>query len=66
LLNELKAEQMPGLNPTGKRMTVAVGPTGQMEASIYRTGSTNEEVIRVLAKYGIEESTEAELPKSTR
>ncbi len=47
-------------------MRVAVGPTGRMDAFIYRTGSTNEEVIRVLAKYGIEESTEAELAKSTR
>jgi len=57
---------MPGLNPTGKRMTAAVGPTGRMDAFIYRTGSTNEEVIRVLAKCGIEGSTEAELAKSTR
>jgi len=64
-LNELKAEHMPGLNPTGKRMTAAVGATGRMDALIYRTGSTNEEVTRVLAKYGIEASTEAELAKST-
>jgi len=46
-------------------MTAAVGATGRMDALIYRTGSTNEEVTRVLAKYGIEASTEAELAKST-
>jgi hypothetical protein len=60
LLNDLKAV-MPGLTPTGKRLMVAVGPTGRIDAFIYRTGQADEDVIRVLEKYGIEAYTEADL-----
>ncbi|HEY4776614.1 MAG TPA: hypothetical protein VIH56_03060 [Candidatus Acidoferrales bacterium] len=63
LLDELKAEHMPGLMQTGKRIAVAVGPTGRMDAFIYRTGLTDEETLRILKKYGIDASTEAELAK---
>jgi hypothetical protein len=62
-LDELKAIHMPGLMQTAKRIAVAVTHTGQMNASIYRTGMTDEEVIRVLEKYGIEAYTEADLAK---
>jgi hypothetical protein len=61
LLDDLKAVHMPGLTPTGKRLTVAVGPTGRIDAFIYRTGMADEEVIRVLGKYGIDAYTEADL-----
>jgi hypothetical protein len=61
LLNDLKAIHMPGLTPTGKRLMVAVGPTGRIDAFIYRTGLPDEEVIRVLEKYGIDAYTEADL-----
>ena len=61
LLDDLKAVHMPGLVPTGKRMMVAIGPTGRVDAFIYRTGQTDGDVIRVLEKYGIEAHTEAEL-----
>jgi len=37
MLDELKAEHVPGLTPTGKRMMVAVGPSGRMDGFIYRT-----------------------------
>jgi hypothetical protein len=61
LLDDLKAVHMPGLTPTGKRMMVAVGPTGRIDAFIYRTGLSDEEVLRVLEKHGIDAQTEADL-----
>jgi hypothetical protein len=66
LLDDLKAVHMPGLTPTGKRLMVAVGPTGRIDAFIYRTGMLDEDVIRVLRKYGIEAYTEADLAKTQR
>jgi hypothetical protein len=61
LLDDLKAVHMPGLTLTGKRLMVAVGPTGRIDAFVYRTGQADEVVIRVLEKYGIEAYTEADL-----
>lgn len=66
LLDDLKAVHMPGLTPTGKRAMVAVGPTGRIDAFIYRTGMSDEDVIRVLEKYGIDAYTEADLAKTPR
>jgi hypothetical protein len=66
LLDDLKAVHIPGLTPTGKRLMVAVGPTGRIDAFIYRTGQPDEDVIRVLAKYGIDAYTEADLAKTQR
>ena len=63
LLDELKAVHMPGLTQTGKRLAAAVSASGRMDAFIYRTGMTDEEVIRVLGKYGIEAYTEANLAR---
>lgn len=63
LLDELKAIHMPGLTPTGKRMMVAVNPSGRVDAFIYRTGMPDEAVVRVLERYGIEAYTEADLAK---
>ena len=57
LLDELKAVRMPGLTPPGKRMMLAINQSGRMDAFIYRTGLTDEEVICILAKYGIEAHT---------
>jgi hypothetical protein len=63
LLDDLKAVHMPGLTPTGKRLMVAVGPTGRIDAFIYRTGLSDEDVICVLEKHGIDAHTEADLAK---
>ena len=63
MLDELKAVHMPGLTQTGRRMMGVVGPSGRMDAFIYRTGMTDAEVFRVLEKYGIEAYTEADLAK---
>lgn len=54
LLDELKVEHVPSLTPTGKRLSVVVGPTGRVDAFIYRTHPmTDEGVVRILKKYGI-------------
>ncbi|MGA8025345.1 MAG: hypothetical protein WCC18_14605 [Candidatus Acidiferrales bacterium] len=63
LLDELKAVHTPGLTPTGKRMMVALGPSGRIDAFIYRTGMPDADVVRVLEKYGIDARTEADLVK---
>lgn len=55
LLDDLKAEQVPGLTPTGKRVSAVVGPSGRIDAFIYRTATMlDAEIIRILAAYGIE------------
>src|SRR5271170_3134596 len=64
LLDDLKAVHMPGLTPTGKRLLVAGNPGGRVDAFIYRTGLSDEDVIRVLGKYGIDAYTEADLAKT--
>jgi hypothetical protein len=62
MLDELQAEHVPGLTPNGKRMMVAVTPSGRMDGSIYRTTSmADEDVIRILRKYGIEANAETDL-----
>jgi len=66
LLDDLKAIHMPGLTPTGKRLMVAVGPTGRIDTFIYRTGMTDDDVISVLGKYGIDAYAEADLAKTQR
>jgi hypothetical protein len=54
LLDELKAEDIPGVTQAGKRMSAAVGPDGPV-AFIYRTTPmSDEDVIRILGKYGIQ------------
>jgi hypothetical protein len=42
----------------------AVGPTGRIDAFTYRTGMPDEDVIRILKKYGIDAYTEADLAKT--
>jgi hypothetical protein len=65
MLDELKAEHVPGLTPTGKRMMVAAGPSGRIDGFIYRTTPTaDEDVVRILRKYGIDANTEADLASS--
>jgi hypothetical protein len=55
MLDELKAEHVPGQTPTGKRLTVVVNPSGGVDAFVCRTAPmSDEEVIRVLRKYGVE------------
>jgi len=57
LLDELKAEHVPSLTSSGKRVTVVLAPQDSMDAFIYRTQSTSdEEVVRILSKHGIEAS----------
>jgi hypothetical protein len=54
LLDELKAEHIPSLTPTGKRLSVVVGPSSRIDAFIFRTTTMpDEEVLRILGKYGI-------------
>jgi hypothetical protein len=61
LLNELKAEHVPSLTPTGKRMSVVLSPNGRLDAFIYRTNAMPEtRVIRILGKYGIQASVGSE------
>jgi hypothetical protein len=55
---------LPALTPAGKRLMVALGPTGPIDAFIYRTGMSDEDAIRVLEKYGIDAYTEADLAKT--
>jgi hypothetical protein len=54
LLDDLKAEHVPGVTPAGKRMTMVVEEGGRIVAFIYRTAPLrDEEVVRILAKHGI-------------
>jgi hypothetical protein len=54
LLNRLKAEHVPSFTPTGKRMCVVVGPTGRLDAFIYRTAiMSDKEVVHILKENGI-------------
>jgi hypothetical protein len=57
LLDDLKAEHVPGLTPTGKRLSAVISPNGRSDVFIYRTAAvSDEETLRVLGKYGIEAS----------
>ena len=61
LLNDLKAEHVPSATPVGKRMAVTLGPSGRTDAFIYRTTPIpDDQVIRILAKYGIDASVGVE------
>jgi hypothetical protein len=54
LLDELKAEHVPSATPVGKRMAIFATPSGRTDAFIYRTTDmADEEIIRILGKYGI-------------
>jgi hypothetical protein len=56
LLNDLKAEPIPGFTPSGKRvaLSAARAPRGGTDAFIYRsTNMSDDEVIRILGTYGI-------------
>lgn len=54
LLDDLQAEHVPALTPTGKRLSAVVGPGGRIDAFVYRTHEISDaEVVRILAKYGI-------------
>jgi hypothetical protein len=57
LLDELKAHHIPGLNPTGKRMTLdAGGPGGSIRGIINFSPNTvtMDESIPILEKHGIQ------------
>jgi hypothetical protein len=62
LLDELKAEHVPSATPIGKRMAVASGSSeGIYTAFIYRTMAIpDEELARILDKYGIPASVGSE------
>jgi hypothetical protein len=65
LLDELRAEHVPSATPTGKRMAVVGNPKGGMDAFIFRTASmSDEEVIRILGKYGISARVSSESASS--
>ena len=55
LLDDLKAEYVSGLTPIGKRVSAVVGPSGRLDAFIYRTAAIPDaEIIKVFGKYGID------------
>lgn len=67
MLDELKAEHVPGLTPAGKRMMVAVSPSGRMDGFIYRTTAmADEDVVQILRKYGIDASAVSDLAGSAK
>jgi hypothetical protein len=54
LLNDLRAEHVPSATPVGKRMAVTLGLGGRTDAFVYRTAPIpDDEVVRILGKYGI-------------
>ncbi|TAN23070.1 MAG: hypothetical protein EPN33_06150 [Acidobacteria bacterium] len=54
LLDDLKAEYVPGATPDGKRRAVFAAPDGGFDAFIYRmSGQADSEIVGILAKYGI-------------
>jgi hypothetical protein len=57
VLNELKAEHIPGMHQNGKRMAVSV-IQGKVHALIYRTANTPPEpqILEILKRHGIEAS----------
>jgi hypothetical protein len=57
LLNELKAEHIPGMHQDGKRMALSV-VQGTVHALIYRTAETPPEaqILEILRRHGIEAS----------
>jgi hypothetical protein len=56
LLNDLKAHHVPGLQMTGKRLTVDVSAGGGQRGIMYFTPSTvtMDEAIPILKKHGVE------------
>jgi hypothetical protein len=57
VLNELKAEHIPGMHQDGKRMAVSV-VQGKVHALIYRTEKAPPEaqILEILKRHGIETS----------
>jgi hypothetical protein len=56
LLDELKTHHVPGLQPTGKRLTIDVAAGGGHRGIVYFTPSTvtMDEAIPILKKHGVE------------
>ena len=63
MLDELKAVQMPGLTPPGKRFATSTSPAGRTDVCIYRTGLPDEEIFRILSEYGIVGFPEEDIAK---
>jgi hypothetical protein len=65
LLNELKAEHIPGMHQEGKRMAVSL-VQGTVHALIYRTAKTPPEtqILEILKRHGIAAETEPSQPNS--
>ena len=54
LLNDLKAEYVPGLMQNGRRSSTAVDNDGHMTTFVQRTpGMTDSEITDILSKHGI-------------
>jgi hypothetical protein len=61
LLDELKAEHVPSATPAGKRHAIFPTASGRTDAFVYRTTDmADEEIIRILEKYGIPASVGSE------
>lgn len=53
LLDDLKAEHVPSVTPTGKRVAIVSSSAG-VDAFVYRTANmTDDEIVRILDTYGI-------------
>ena len=58
LLDELRAKHVPSFTPEGRRMAAVGNPRHGWDAFVYRTAPMrDEEVIGILAKYGIAAKT---------
>jgi hypothetical protein len=63
LLNDLKAEHIPGMHQDGKRMAVSI-VQGKVHALIYRTAKTPPEpqILQILKSHGIVGESEPNRP----
>jgi hypothetical protein len=59
ILNDLKAEHIPGMHQDGKRMAVSI-VQGKVHALIYRTAKTppEQQILEILKSHGIAVETD--------
>jgi hypothetical protein len=58
LLDELKAEPVPGFTTPGRRLAVVIGPASRIDAIVYRTTPIpDSELVRILWRHGIPATT---------
>lgn len=58
LLDELKAEHVPGFTPKGRRLAIVMGPASRIDAVVYRTTHIPDpELVRIFWRHGIPATT---------